>query len=83
MFYDWLHSHTFDERKLDFCETTDYGRGQVEARRCCTTDAVSGLDPDNHWHELKSVVHIELARTHKGKTSVENRYYNKQSSQQC
>ena len=75
MLFDWLQSHPFDERKLDFYETVDHGHGRIETRRCWTTDAVSGLDPDKKWFGLKSVVKMELTRVHKGKTSVENRYF--------
>ena len=70
------HSEGFRDVPHTFCETTDYGHGRTETRRCFVVTQIDWLKerhPD--WEKLSSMVLIESVRTQGHKTSTEQRLY--------
>lgn len=56
-------------------ETHDHGHGRDEIRRVSISHAVDEIESAERWPALSTMIRIESARTIKGKTSTENRYY--------
>jgi predicted transposase YbfD/YdcC len=59
----------------DYCESTQQGHGRVEQRRCWVLHDLRYLAEHQGWRDLRSVAMVEAARTIKGITSKEKRYY--------
>ena len=60
---------------MDYCETRDVGHGRIEVRRCWTTDDVQRVPSAGQWRGLHNLALVEVERTVKGKTSIEQRHY--------
>lgn len=56
-------------------QTTDKGHGRVEVRRYWQTEKIAWFADRKAWDGLRSVGVVEARRRHKGKESVERRYY--------
>lgn len=56
-------------------ETLDKGHGRVEKRQYWYTSDVQGLGTLERWPQLAGMVMCKSARTEKGKTTVEDRYF--------
>lgn len=60
---------------IDFHHSREKNRDRNEVRRCWTTRSLSNLDMAGDWKNLHQIAMVESERTHKGKTSIERRYY--------
>ncbi len=61
---------------IDFFKTEENSRDRYEIRRCWVTLADNVVvSKIADWSGLKTTARIESERTHKGKTSFEQRYY--------
>ena len=60
---------------IDFFETQEKSRGRREIRRCWVTPAGNIVSKAEEWRGIQTIARVESERTHKGKTSIEQRYY--------
>lgn len=60
---------------IDFFETQEKSRDRNEVRRCWVTPADKVISKLEDWRGLQSIARVESERTHKGQTSIEQRYY--------
>jgi predicted transposase YbfD/YdcC len=69
--------------KHDVYECAEKNHGRIEVRRCWTCGDVEWLTPRHDFAGLKSIAAVECARTIKGKTSLERRYFISSHSGLC
>lgn len=70
------HQEGFSGTPHTFHETTDYGHGRTETRRCFVVTQIDWLKERHpEWENLSSMVLIESVRTEGHKTSTEHRLY--------
>jgi len=60
---------------IDFFETQEKSRDRKEIRRCWVAPIGSIVSQAEEWQGLRCIARVESERTHKGKTSIEQRYY--------
>jgi predicted transposase YbfD/YdcC len=60
---------------IDFFETKEKSRDRYEIRRCWVASENRAVSKVPDWSDLKTIARAESELTHKGKTSVEQRYY--------
>ena len=66
-----------EESGCDFTKTLEKNRGRVEERMiwACNFDWLDNKELIEEWAGIKSAVCVQSNRTHKGKTTIEFRYY--------
>lgn len=64
-----------DRTPHHFDEVVEKDHGRLEVRRCYVFDQIDCLHAPERWPDLKSFAVIASARTIKGKTSLEHRFY--------
>lgn len=64
-----------EEKHLVFAETVDKEHGRLEVRRYWQSEQLDWFAGRKEWEGLRSVGMVEARRTHKGRESVERRYY--------
>lgn len=65
----------YQKPSIDFFETKEKSRDRYEIRRCWVAPADKVMTKINDWTGLQRIARVESERTHKGKTSLEQRYY--------
>lgn len=60
---------------IDFFEAQEKSRDRHEIRRCWVAPVGSIISKVEQWRGIQSIARVESERTHKGKTSIEQRYY--------
>ena len=66
----------FADARFDHHATVDADHGRLEERDCWVTDDIDWLkDQHDDWPALRSIVMIRAARTLRGETSSETRYF--------
>ncbi|MEK7994038.1 MAG: ISAs1 family transposase [Planctomycetota bacterium] len=64
-----------DKTPHGFDEVVEKDHGRLEVRRCYVFDQIDCLHAPERWPDLKSFAVIASARTIKGKTTLEHRFY--------
>lgn len=76
MYLEDAHQEGFRDVPHTFHETTDYGHGRTETRRCWVVTQMDWLKERHpEWAKLSSMVLVESVRTEGHKTSTERRLY--------
>ena len=65
----------YQKPSIDFFETREKNRDRYEIRRCWVAPADKVITKIDDWSGLQCIARVESERTHKGKTSLEQRYY--------
>jgi len=61
--------------EIDFYSTDEFNRDRHEIRRCWVTPIGNKISKGEDWAGLTAIIRVESVRTHKGKESVEQKYY--------
>ncbi len=65
----------YQKPAIDFFETDENSRDRHEIRRCWVAPADKVISKVADWQGLQAIARVESERTHKGKTSIDQRYY--------
>ena len=76
LFFQEQLARGFADARFDHHATADADHGRLEERDCWVTDDIAWLkDQHDDWPGLRSIVMIRAARTLRGETSSEARYF--------
>ncbi len=67
--------HSYNRPNIDFYSTDEFNRDRHEIRRCWISPISNKISASPDWSGLTAIIRVESVRTHKGKESVEQKYY--------